>query len=176
MVAQDHQFVQLGCFLPTIFRVAAGTAQGRRYSLPTFDAVMTGLRDDINDSTPCIKACLPTFAKKVLECAEHLSPAFHGKSNSSQNIVIAVECKRLCEVYREDCPPWNATQLVAQNLLLDLPLHGDRGACLGTFRISVDTAIAICRRYVCVDAEHRGYGGSPRRCLPSILFTNKNGV
>ena len=126
MVAQDHQFVQLGSFLSTLFRVAAGTAQGRRYSMPTFDAVMTGLRDDINDCTPCIKAKLPTFANRLLEQAENLSAASHGKPSPSRDPHIEKLCEKLRSIFLDDHAPWDKTQSIALNMLVDLPLHADR--------------------------------------------------
>ena len=45
MIKLDHQFVQLAGLLSPALQLVAGTAQGRRYSLPAVDGVMSWLRE-----------------------------------------------------------------------------------------------------------------------------------
>ncbi|CAK0790141.1 unnamed protein product, partial [Prorocentrum cordatum] len=66
VLAQDHQRVCLHGFLSPVFALGCGTAQGRRLSVPVFNAQLRWLADEVAPALPRGRATLiPSFTRRA---------------------------------------------------------------------------------------------------------------
>ena len=75
----DHQRVALHGLISQTFSLLRGTAQGRRFSIPLFNAMLRELADGVRRvASPSCSAWLPSFAVRALALAEDAVPSLLG--------------------------------------------------------------------------------------------------
>ena len=149
----DSQRLQLLGFLSAVFILGTGTAQGRRFSVNVFNALLRELADEVSRVQPYgCSAWLPPFAREVLDLATkarcpapvHWSPALPERMHRLLAQVSAM--------VTEDSYPWPKVKRLVADTLMDLPIDADRAIAvdlLGDFRLGpvqfVDDLLVPCQ-------------------------------
>jgi hypothetical protein len=107
ILEQDRQCVGLMGLKSVVFAHYAGTAQGRRFSIHIFNALLRWLADEVQRVQPSGSAAwLPPFARKVLDAAQAASPVLDASGPPQRPLAPEAIRSLVASLCTSESPPW----------------------------------------------------------------------